>query len=354
MSNQSTTTSKHKSYKTRSNATCTTGASSDAQKGIVRAAARKAELQCRQEALKKRAELEKRALEVKQEMRMLEISTDLEVEDAKLATFEKLDSDGPSIKSSSAESDQMAHSEKVVKDWLNDDKNTTGFNNNKLILDDPVPVTLPPPMQQMEYSAMPQWKLNMDLLDDHQMSSPLQHPVKYEISSLPQQSNQRETSPPIAQRMKNIYQHASLTGLQWNPNTEKREMLSPLQHSEQHISPSPIQHSQRTDQHNTPMQWRSKMYETTNYTPVSQSLNPFAMPFEQSANNATNPLMPHTHTDYGGTCIQQGPNYISPVSPNLNPFANYISSEPLENDCINAENQLYTQRDYRGNQTDDI
>ena len=84
--------SKHKSYKTRSNASCST---TDTQKSIMRAAARKAELQCRQEALKKKATLEKRALEVEQEMKMLEIDTEIEVEDAKLATYEKRNHGNP-------------------------------------------------------------------------------------------------------------------------------------------------------------------------------------------------------------------------------------------------------------------
>ena len=62
--------------------------SQDAEKSLLRAATRKAELQCRQEALKRRLAMEGEAMELKQAMDMLTITTKLEVEEMKLATLD--------------------------------------------------------------------------------------------------------------------------------------------------------------------------------------------------------------------------------------------------------------------------
>ena len=212
----------------------------------MKAAARKAELQCRQEALKKKAALEKRALEVEREIKMLEIDTKIEVEDAKLATYEKLDCDNPS--QSSSESDRMKHSMKIVKDWLNNDKNTPGLNNTNLLLHDPVPDTgLPPPIQHSENTGQHASPLQLKVnIDEHELSSPLQSKEHHELSSLLQSKEHRELSS-LLQSKEHRELSLPLQSKEYRElssqlqSKEHRELSSPLQSKEHRELSSPLQ-----------------------------------------------------------------------------------------------------------------
>ncbi len=231
--------------------------SDDAQKNIMKATARKAELQARQEALKKKAVLEKRALEVNQEMQMLAITTDMEAEDAKMAAFEKFDHQ--------CESERMTCSTGVsgVREWL---EKSPGFNTNPFLVDNPVTemhVGLPSPLPSQEQHEVP-WTPTPSPLQRSQQCVEFNHTPEYI-----QYNNHPSTSfshPTIrAGTTSNVNQHQSVTmnsnfpyatnnnGAYTNdPVTEMHVGLpSPLPSQEQHEvpwmpTPAPLQRSQQS------------------------------------------------------------------------------------------------------------
>ena len=91
-------TRSHVSHKSKSKSYRSMSKSSVMDTELVQATTRMAEMLCRAEALKKRAAIEKAeyhlkecAMDLEQEKKLLEVETEIEVEEAKIAALERID-----------------------------------------------------------------------------------------------------------------------------------------------------------------------------------------------------------------------------------------------------------------------
>ena len=94
---------------------------SEMERSLVRAATRKAELQCRAEALKKKHELEEQEFRLQRRKEQLEVETELQVEEAKLAALDRISetqSERSSCKSKPLFDSPHPDMHHIIKQWV--------------------------------------------------------------------------------------------------------------------------------------------------------------------------------------------------------------------------------------------